>query len=293
VSVTTPRLIVEVRYGKLAGKKVIVDPGKSLRVGRTDLADLVIAHDGVMSGVHFELSWDGVHCQLRDLSSIGGTRLGGEAVKEAEVRHGAWIQAGDTDIMVYIEGRLKPQERVLDADQLALEEKRLDGAARAKIRLKSEKAPLYAIVDAGRGLRVLELLRQHIEPHQSLYDGLEGETLEDVAPYLVGPMRKDSALLDHLLDEGFGRRWAIFMTSAEKFVEVRRHFRRFLKVEMEHSHEEVFFRFFDPGVLRPFWPTCNAAQKREFAAGLEQIFVEEKNFSLTPLLKTAQAEARV
>lgn len=289
---TTPRLIVEVRYGKMAGKKVIVDAGKSLRVGRTDLADLVIAHDGSMSGVHFELSWDGANCRLRDLSSIGGTKLGGEAVKEADVRHGGWIQAGDTDIMVYMEGRLKPQEQSLSADQQVLEANRLDGAARAKIRLRNEKNPLYAIVDAGRGLRVLELLRQHIEPHQSLYDGLEGETLEDVAPYLVGPMRKDSALLEHLLDEGFGKRWSIFVTSPEKFVEVRRHFRRFLKVEMEHSHEEVFFRFFDPGVLRPFWPTCTAGQKREFATGLEQIFVEEKNLTLTALLQSTRAEAR-
>jgi len=290
--VTTPRLIVEIRYGKMAGKKVIVDSGKSLRVGRTDLADLVVAHDGQMSGVHFELSWDGARCMLRDLSSIGGTKLSGESIKEAEVRHGGWIQAGDTDFMVYVEGRLKPQAKTLDAVDQAKENERRDGAARALVRLRNEKAPLYALVDAGRDLRVLELIRQHVEPHHSLYDGLDGETLEDVAPYLVGPMRKDSALLENLVMEGFGKRWAVFVTSSEKFVDVRRHFRRFLKVEMEYSHEDVFFRFFDPGVLRPFWPTCNAGQKREFAEGLEQIFVEEKNFSITALLQTGRAEAR-
>ncbi len=290
---TTPRLIVEIRYGKMAGKKVIVDPGKSLRVGRTELAELVVSHDGQMSGVHFELSWNGTHCQLRDLSSIGGTKLGGEAVNDAEVRHGGWIQAGDTDFMVYIEGRLKPQLRTLDSSEQLIEDQRLDGAARALLRLRNEKAPVYALVDAGRDLRVLELLRQHVEPHHSLYDGLDGETLEDVAPYLVGPMRRDSALLESLVTEGFGKRWAVFVTTYEKFVEVRRHFRRFLKVQMEYSHEDVFFRFFDPGVLRPFWPTCNAGQKREFAEGMEQIYVEEKNFSLSALLQSTRAEARV
>lgn len=289
---TAPRLIVEIRYGKMAGKKVAIEPHKTLRVGRTDLADLVVAHDGQMSGVHFELSWDGERCLLKDLSSIGGTKLSGVAVKEAEVRHGGWIQAGDTDIMVYIEGRLKPQAKVLDAFEQANENARRDGAAQALLRLRNEKTPLYALVDAGRDLRVLELLRQHVEPHQSLYDGLDGETLEDVAPYLVGPMRKDSALLEHLVMEGYGKRWAVFVTSYEKFVEVRRHFRRFLKVEMEYSHEDVFFRFFDPGVLRPFWPTCNSGQKREFSEGLEQLFVEEKNFSLTALLQKGRAEAR-
>ncbi|HRI63124.1 MAG TPA: DUF4123 domain-containing protein [Polyangium sp.] len=290
---TTPRLIVEIRYGKMAGKKVIVDPGKSLRVGRTELAELVVSHDGQMSGVHFELSWSGTHCQLRDLSSIGGTKLGGEAVKDAEVRHGGWIQAGDTDFMVYMEGRLKPQLRTLDSSEQLIEDQRLDGAARVLLRLRNEKAPVYALVDAGRDLRVLELLRQHVEPHHSLYDGLDGETLEDVAPYLVGPMRRDSALLENLVTEGFGKRWAVFVTTYEKFVEVRRHFRRFLKVQMEYSHEDVFFRFFDPGVLRPFWPTCNAGQKREFAEGMEQIYVEEKNFSLSALLQSTRAEARV
>jgi len=290
--VTIPRLIVEIRYGKLAGKKVFVEPGKSLRVGRTELADLVVSHDGLMSGVHFELSWDGIVCTLRDMSSIGGTKLSGEAVKVAEVRHGGWIQAGDTDFMVYMEGRLRPQQRLLDADAQAAEDTRRDCSARARIRLRGERMPLYALVDAGRDLRILELLRQHVEPHQSLYEGLDGETLEDVAPYLVGPMRADSKLLDHLLDEGFGKRWAVYVTSGEKFVELRRHFRRFLKVEMNHSHEEVFFRFYDPGVLRPFWPSCNAGQKRELSEGLEQIFVEEKNLSLTALLQTGRAEAR-
>jgi hypothetical protein len=61
---------------------------------------------------------------------------------------------------------------------------------------------------------------------------------------------------------------------------------------MNHSHEEVFFRFYDPGVLRPFWPSCNTGQKRELSEGLEQIFVEEKNLSLTALLQTGRVEAR-
>jgi hypothetical protein len=288
--VTEPRLIVEVRYGKLAGKKAVVLPGGSLRVGRTDLADLVIAHDGQMSGVHFELAWDGARCAFRDTDSLSGTLLGGRPAKEGEVLHGGWIQAGETDFMVYVEGKVPPPRRTSkDADRAA-EEARKDAAGQARLVLRAESAPLYALVDGGRDRRILELIRQHIEPHQSLYEGLEGETLEDVAPYLVGPMRADSALLDHLLDEGFGKRWALFFTSFEKFAELRRHFRRFLKVELESTHEKVFFRFFDPGVFRAFWPTCNVGQKREIALGLEEIFVEEKNLSLSALLHARRAD---
>ena len=42
-----------------------------------------------------------------------------------------------------------------------------------------------------------------------------------MAPYLVGPMRKDSALLERLFREGHGKRWGIYCTSREKFAEVR------------------------------------------------------------------------
>lgn len=289
-----PRLIVEVRYGKLAGKKAVIPPGGALRVGRTDLADLVIPHDGGMSGVHFELAWDGARCALRDVDSLSGTKLGGQVTKEAEVAHGSWIQAGETDFMVYVEGKIPPPRRKLTDAERAEEEARLDGAARAGTMLRTEAAatPLYAVLDAARDRRVLQLVRQHVEPHQSLYDGLQGETYEEMAPYLVGPFQKDSALLEQLLTEGFGRRWGIFCTSFEKFVEVRRHFRRFLMVELEKTNEKVYFRFYDPGVLRVFWPTCNAGQKRDIADGLEEIFVEEKNFSVTAILRGDRAAGR-
>jgi hypothetical protein len=88
---------------------------------------------------------------------------------------------------------------------------------------------------------------------------VEGETLEEVAPYGVGPMREDSELLDRLVLEGWGKRWGIWCTSEEKFVEIRRHWRRFLMVELEETGEKVYFRFYDPGVMRVFRETFTSA----------------------------------
>ncbi len=283
---TEPRLIVEVRYGKLAGTKAVVEAGRALRVGRTELADLVVPFDTRMSGAHFELAWDGARCSLRDLGSVSGTRLGGEGVAEGVVGHGGWIQAGDTDFMVYVEGKTPPRRRKIEEAERAREEARQDAAERARIRLRaeSERAPLYAVVDGARDRRILELAQQHVEPHQSLYEGLEGETFEGMAPYLVGPMRKDSELLDRLVREGFGNRWGIYCSSRLKFADVRRHFRRFLMVEIEPANSQVYFRFYDPGVFRVFWPTCSDGQKASLTDGLEAVFVEEKNLSLSALL---------
>jgi pSer/pThr/pTyr-binding forkhead associated (FHA) protein len=290
----TPRLIVEVRYGKLAGTKKVLEPAKNLRVGRTDLSDLVIAHDGTMSGVHFELQWDGSRCLLRDTNSLSGTRLGGQDVKEAEVLHGGWIQAGETDFLVYIEGKTPPKRRKLGEDERVQEQARLAAAEDVlrRLRAEAEKASLYVIVDGARDRRIVELARQHVEPHQSLYEGAGGENFEDMAPFLVGPMRATSALLDRFVLEGWGKRWGIYFTSHDKFSEVRRHFRRFLMVELESIKEKVYFRFYDPGVLRPFWPTCNTAQKREFSEGLEEIFIENDDFGLLALLRADRASRK-
>ena len=291
---TEPRLIVEVRYGKLAGTKAVVEPGRSLRVGRTELADLVIGHDTSMSGAHFELAWDGTRCSLRDLGSISGTRLSGEAVPEGVVAHGGWIQAGDTDFMVFVEGKTPPKRMKLDENERAREEARQDAAERALLRLRAEsaKAPLYAVVDGARDRRVLELAQQHVEPHVSLYDGLQGETFEGMAPFCIGPMRADSELLDRLVREGFGNRWGIYCSSFRKLADVRRHFRRFLMVEIEPTNDQVYFRFYDPGVFRVFWPTCSAGQRSSLSDGLEEIYVEEKNLSLSGLLAAGAGSPR-
>ncbi|AKT38846.1 DUF4123 domain-containing protein [Chondromyces crocatus] len=280
-----PRLIVEVRWGKLAGTKTALASGDALTVGRTDLADLIVGHDSEMSGAHFELAWrDGV-CSVRDLESISGTRLGGESVTEAEVPHGSWIQAGATDFMVYVEGNSKPPRKVLSEQERAREEVRLDAAHRAlaTLRQKAAEAPLYAVVDGARDTRILGILREHVERLQSLYDGLKGEVMEEIAPYLVGPMQPDSQLLDRLVLEGWGKRWGIWCTSDEPFVEVRRHWRRFLMVDLEESGERVYFRFYDPGVLRVFWGTCDQAQLSSLSADLTAIFVEAKDHAFVSL----------
>ncbi len=275
------RFILEARWGKMAGQKAIIAPGSTLRVGRIDQADFEIAHDAHMSGLHFELAWDGKRCELKDLGSKEGTLLDGEAVKEGEVEHGAWIHAGETDFSGYIEDKIPPpegeddpeederydeHERQLREEKRAEEVRRVEAARKAleKLRGEGEGAPLYAIMDAARDDRILELLRQSVERYQSLYEGVQGEPMATVAPYLVGPFRQDSRLLERLVMEGWGKRWGIFLTSRESFREVRRHFRRFLMVELEESGERVYFRFYDPWVLGVFLPACSERQRGEF-----------------------------
>lgn len=278
-----PRCIVEIRGGKLTGTKAVLDPGRTLRVGRSDLADLVVPHDAQLSAPHFELTWDGARCALRDLRSLTGTRLDGAAVHEAEVAHGAWIQAGQTDFMVYVEGHTPPPhedegEEELDEEARRARAERRAAAEQALAALRDEAAaaPLYAVLDAARDDRILELLRESVERHQSLYEGQPAEPLDEVAPYLAGPMAPGSRLLERLVREGWGRRWGIFCTSEEKFAEVRRHFRRFLMVELEDERDRVYFRFYDPRVLSTFLPVCSVSQLDELTRQLARILCEDR-----------------
>src|SRR5262249_14939326 len=112
-----PRAIVEIPWGRAAVRKALIAPGDRLTVGRSAPVGLVVPNDRQMSGVHFEVSWDGARCRIRDLGSANGTWLDGQQVTESDVENGAFIRAGDTVFMLYIEGATV---RRLPADPPAL-----------------------------------------------------------------------------------------------------------------------------------------------------------------------------
>jgi hypothetical protein len=111
------RVIVEVLWGPLASRKAIVEPGGTLCVGRSNLADLALPHDQRMSAKHLAITWDGERCRVRDLGSLLGTTLGGERVGEAEVESGACVRAGGTTLRISFEA---PAPAELSEDKAAV-----------------------------------------------------------------------------------------------------------------------------------------------------------------------------
>ena len=250
------RVVVLIDWGSKRWQKALIAPGERLRVGRFERADLVLPHDAAMSGLHFEISWDGARCAMRDMGSLQGTSLNGERVTEGEVEHGDFIQAGATTFSVYIEERLPPWAPPPDEPGATEEARRTALAA-----LSSEQAPLHAVLDAAVEPRILTLLRAAPERAQSLYEGQEGEELEDVAPYLVA-LPKGCWLLERLVDEGWGRRWGSYVVSRRPFAEVRRRLRKNLVVKEKGTGDEIYFRFYDPEIL--------AAAARVYRAGRQR-----------------------
>jgi hypothetical protein len=266
-----PRGILVISFGRLAEHKTVIDPGQSIRVGRTDHANLVVAHDAQMSRVHFELSWDGETCTVKDLESATGTLVGGEKTAGAQVPHGGWIRAGETDFTFYVEGHTPG---VVPDDTVDMA--RYKEIALCRLADEADKGTLYALFDAARTPRVLELLRESVQQTRSLFDGVQGKALEDVAPYVV-KLDGTTPVLDRLVMEGWGLRWGVYFSCKLPLVEVRRHWRRFLMVEDDDTGETFYFKFYDPWVLRTFLPSCAPRQRSDFFGDVETFLFEGKN----------------
>ena len=219
--------------------------------------------------------------RVRDLESMTGTLIDGEpGRREGVIDRAGWVKAGDTVFTIHLEGATPPRE---EDDAL-----RLPSAVAALARLEAEaaRAPLFAVLDAARDDRILELLRESVEEYRSLYDGHAGEAMAEVAPYLVR-LPAGSRLLRALVLEGWGRRWGIYLTSRDPLKEVRRHWRRLLIVVSDETGERLYFRFYDPGALRLVLPTCQPRQIEDLVGEAEKLCLEARDGSMIELKATS------
>lgn len=267
----TPRpLIVEVLWGPGQGRKAVVPVGGVVTVGRGEDATLRLAHDEALAPVHLEIGWDGERARVRSLSKKQ-TCLGGQAIHEGFGEHGGWIRAGATDLALAIERHTPP-------DPPPPPELRVE-AAPVLAALRARPGRLYALLDAARSERIGVLLRESPHPYRSLYDGAQGDTLHEVAPFVV-ELPPHAELLQDLVLEGWGRPWGVWLTAPpDRDVEaVRRHLRKFLMVEL--GGEKVYFRYYDPRVLAAFVPTCTPAERRELLGDLAWHVVDARAAAL-------------
>ncbi len=130
----------------------------------------------------------------------------------------------------------------------------------------------YCILDVARiGVQIQKALEMTAES-DSLYDGDIRENLADVAPYLL-KIDDGSAALEWIIENGYGNSWGIFLDTDEDFQTVRKHLRKFLIVENQEG-KRMFFRFYDPRVIKDFLPTCSGGQTEEFFGNITKIIVE-------------------
>ena len=121
---------------------------------------------------------------------------------------------------------------------------------------------LYAILDACDEPAVPAKVGELGDTRaSSLYRGTAEEEYSAFAPYLV---HVDPELLQWALSVLLTEHWGIFAVVQLVDLEImRKHFRSFLLVEPPEGGR-VYFRYYDPRVLKRFLPTCTEVQLREF-----------------------------
>ncbi|WP_437946822.1 DUF4123 domain-containing protein [Sorangium sp. So ce296] len=280
--------VLRVISGPLAGQTAHIPGDRPLLVGRAPESDLSISSDGELSALHFSVEQIDGSYLLRDLGSRNGTQVNRERAREVSLRDGDEIRAGATLFAVvrHVPSRryaptepAPPSRRARTEPVPSSRRARRTGipttgspfTASARARLREERSPLFAVVDAARDPRIRLLLGEAGEQTASLYTGFQGEILADVGPTLVH-LPPGSTLLDALVDCGWGDSWGVFLTSNRPFGDVRKHLRRFLLVE-SGTGKQQYFRFYDPRVLRGFLPTCGPRK-------LEALFEEIEAFAM-------------
>jgi len=141
--------------------------------------------------------------------------------------------------------------------------------------LAKDLQPLYALLDASREPSVLKVIYESKEEFQSLYEGAQGQQLAHFAPYLIRIPQK-SALVETLAKQAWSKSWGVFVTCDLPLKDLRTHFRHFLNVKLPDG-KQVYFRYYDPRVLRLFLPTCLPDETTQFFGPVKQFVMEAED----------------
>lgn len=133
----------------------------------------------------------------------------------------------------------------------------------------------YLLLDAARMAGQISEAITRNPTNDSLYRGTRDEALSAVAPYLFR-FTPGQTFANWYLRNGWGNSWGVLMKSGRSLEDLARHFRGFLLVKTE-TGQSLYFRFYDPRVLRVFLPTCDTAQLREFFGPVDYFLVEDED----------------
>lgn len=130
----------------------------------------------------------------------------------------------------------------------------------------------YILFDAAKAEQHLYRAMELNPDHKSLYKGWAEDDLSGVAPYLFS-VKPDSPFIKWFMAEGMGHAWGVPLFANAAFDDVYNHFRKFLMIKTEYG-EQLYFRFYDPRVLRIFLPTCDRQQIKEFFGPVRHFIAE-------------------
>lgn len=136
---------------------------------------------------------------------------------------------------------------------------------------------LFTLLDSARiGVDIIRA--KELNPdHDSLYRGTPEQSLASVAPYLFS-FDPHTEFGSWYFQNGWGNSWGILIYSDIDMKALVKHLRHFLKVKKEDG-EQLYFRFYDPRVLRVFLPTCDERQLMDFFGSIDYFICEDEDYN--------------
>ena len=138
----------------------------------------------------------------------------------------------------------------------------------------NDERAAYAILDGASVPTLLDKLYDDAAPEFAcLFAGELEPDMAEVAPY-IARLEPDSDFADWVMS-GWGEHWGIYVVVPAELdlATVRRHLRK-LNMVYGPDNQPLYFRWYDPRVMRMVLPTCDAGQLQEMFGPVLRFVVE-------------------
>ncbi len=133
---------------------------------------------------------------------------------------------------------------------------------------------VYAVLDGAAIPGLLNQLNRFQAEFVCLYRGELAADMATMAPYLA--VLPPDAEVTHWLLGLVGRYPGIFMRTKASMQEMRQHLRKLLTVYDAES-KPVYFRYYDPRVLRVYLPSCHREESAMMFGPVSHFFAENES----------------
>jgi hypothetical protein len=147
----------------------------------------------------------------------------------------------------------------------------------SKLLFSDPETNVFVILDGASIPNLLQSLDQYKPEYCCLYRGEISPELALRAPYLARIV-ESSEFAGWLLENGWGKHWGIFVVSRWDLALMVRHFRTLLVVH-DVQGIALWFRYYDPRVLRAYLPTCTSRELEVFFGPVARYCLEGEDAS--------------
>ena len=133
---------------------------------------------------------------------------------------------------------------------------------------------LYGVLDGAQAPTIQPAIAEAQNKSNCLFSGQMPPDLAAAAPWLVA-LEPGDTFTEWLLSSGWGKSWAVLFTAPASFKQVRSHLRTLFQVRDERGRK-LYFRWYDPRVLREYLPTCTPEELATVFGPIEVFLAEDE-----------------